>query len=102
MLAGMTATPELVLSEPEGKAMAQAIANVARHYPGFPITQELQDWIALGVVAVRVYSTRAIAIGIRKKRAKTPANPQQPGESVIRPMLWPAARPAPLDEGIKH
>jgi hypothetical protein len=100
LLAGLTQTPELKLDEDEAKAYAKAVANVARHYPAFPITQELQDWLALGLVTVRIYSTRAIAIGIRKKRkAGAPS-----GETVvIRPTgLWPAAQPAPLGEEIKH
>ena len=101
LLAGMTQTPELKLDEDEAKAYAKAVANVARHYPSFPITQELQDWLALGLVVVRVYSTRAIAIGIRKKRGKPGS--QTASETVIRPTgLWPAAQPAPLDEGVKH
>jgi hypothetical protein len=100
MLASMTQTPELVLSEPEAKAYAVAVANVARHYPSFPITAELQDWLALGLVIVRVYSTRAIAIGIRKKR-KSPTTTTE--GNLIKPTgLWPAAQPAPLDDGAKH
>jgi hypothetical protein len=100
MLASMTQTPELVLSEPEAKAYAVAVANVARHYPSFPITAELQDWLALGLVIVRVYSTRAIAIGIRKRRKPTQTTTDG---NLIKPTgLWPAAQAAPLDDGVKH
>jgi hypothetical protein len=100
----MTQTPELILSEPEGHALAQGIANVARHYPSFPITQELQDWLALGVVLVRVYSTRALAIGIRKNRTKNAMRQGTADGNVLKPVgLWPAAQPAPLSpDEVKH
>jgi hypothetical protein len=68
MLAAALRVPELQLSQTEGAAMANAIANVARHYPVIAATQQTLDWIALISVLIVTYGTRMAAYKARQTK----------------------------------
>ena len=83
MLAALTKTQELYLSQDEALMLAQASANVARHYD-VQMAAKTVDWVNLAMALGNVYGTRLAAIKMRssverKERAATakpaPANP---------------------------
>lgn len=69
MLAAATSTPELMLDEKEGKAMADAIAEVSKHYP-MTIDPKTLAWINLASCATMIYGPRAYLIRQRKAQEK--------------------------------
>lgn len=79
MLAAMTATPELNLSPPEAKLVADATAKVARHYSTSALPEKQMDWINLFTALSMVYFPRVMAYRMRmaSEAAKdvTPARP---------------------------
>jgi len=64
-LASLTSTPELTLDPAESKALAQAAANVARHYDMPGMSQVMVDWGNLIVVAATCYGSRLMAVRLR-------------------------------------
>lgn len=91
LLAERTDTPEIAITEDEGKQFMAAVQNVMRHY-SVETTQKSLDWIALMGTASGMYVPRIAAAGVRRKMAKRgrPARPapQQPAEgnvATIRP-----------------
>ena len=71
LLAQVTETPEIAITEDEGKAFTKASQNVMRHY-SVQTTQKTLDWIALIGVAASIYGPRLAAVGIRKRSEKEP------------------------------
>lgn len=65
-LALMTKTPELAVTEQEGRDFMKAAQNVMRHY-SVQSTQKTLDWLAFGGIAVGLYGTRAFAVSMRKQ-----------------------------------
>lgn len=64
-LAMMTKTPELQVSEQEGRDFMKAAQNVMRHY-SVQSTQKTLDWLAFGGIAAGLYGTRAFAVSMRR------------------------------------
>lgn len=54
-------TPELALEKQESQALAEATANVARHYPT-SISAKTIDWAALATCLAFTYGPRAVMI----------------------------------------
>lgn len=77
MLAAVTKTKELQLDPQEAKQIANATANVARHYD-LGASQKAIDWAALMNVCALAYGTRFFAIRARmaqeKRDAARPSN----------------------------
>ena len=69
-------TPELAISEDEGKAFMKAAQNVARHY-SVETTQKTLDWIAFIGTGAGIYGTRIAAIGMRRRGERGP-RPDRP------------------------
>lgn len=88
MLADRTDTPEIAISEEEGKAFMDAAQNVMRHY-SVETTQKTLDWLALIGTGSAMYMPRIAAIGMRKRASKGPRQPRQTGAAN------PAAQPGP-------
>lgn len=88
LLAERTETPELVISEEEGKDFMAAVQNVMRHY-SVETTQKTLDIVALIGTASGMYVPRMAAIGMRRKMAKRggpvrrQAPPPQQGAEVV-------------------
>jgi len=70
LLAGMTKSPALMLTETEARALAEATVNVSRHYPQFQAAQKTIDWVNLGTILVLTYGTRMVAANKRKKEER--------------------------------
>lgn len=66
IMAAAIKTPELVLDEKEAKAMADAIAEVARYYP-MTIDPKTLAWINLASCSAMIYGPRIYLISARKK-----------------------------------
>lgn len=76
-LAIRTNTPELMISDQEGKAFMSAAQNVLRHY-SVETTQKTLDWIAFVGVTCSMYAPRALAIYVRTHN-RAPVAPSAPG-----------------------
>jgi hypothetical protein len=76
MLAMQTNTPELAISEEEGKAFTMAAQNVLRHY-SVETTQKTLDTIALVGVTFGIYAPRVVAINVRRRSEDRPARQRQ-------------------------
>jgi hypothetical protein len=68
MLAKLTDTEELAITDDEGKAFMDRAQKVASHY-SVTTTQKTMDWIAFGGCAAAIYGPRAIVL-VRKQRNK--------------------------------
>lgn len=83
MLAGMTRVQEIALSPDEAKSLAQATANVARHYD-VSVSAKALDWTNLIMALGMVYGTRVVAMRNRARSAKAnrakPVNEPRPME----------------------
>lgn len=87
MLAERTQTPELAITEDEGKAFMEAAQNVMRHY-SVETTQKALDWTAFVGVAAGMYMPRIAAVGMRKRTGGKPrakANAAAPNVTPIVP-----------------
>lgn len=69
LLAAKTGTPELAISEDEGKLFMQRAQSVLRHY-SVETTQKTMDWISFIGVTVMIYAPRVVAISANRKRGK--------------------------------
>lgn len=69
LLAMNLQTPELAISDEEGKQFMGAAQNVMRHY-SVQTTQKTLDWIALFGSAGAIYAPRVVAIRMRKSRPR--------------------------------
>lgn len=90
-LAVMTKTPELAITEQEGRDFTKSAQNVLRHY-SVQTTQKTLDWLAFMGVTAGMYGTRAFAISMRKGAEKA-ANPTERGQ-VLQWPKHPRSRPA--------
>ncbi len=66
MLAGMSKTPELMLTEDESKKMAKAAAEVAKHY-NFNATEKQMAWFNLTLCCGGIYGSKFFAYTSRVK-----------------------------------
>ena len=78
-LAQLTDTPELAITEADGKAFLGAVQNVARHY-SIAATQKTLDWAALVFTAGFIYVPRIAAVA---KRHRAPPVRRQPAAQVF-------------------
>lgn len=69
MLAGITNTPELLLTEDESKKVADAATKVAKHY-NFNATDKQMAWYNLTLVAGGIYGAKFFAYSARVKAEK--------------------------------
>jgi hypothetical protein len=76
MLATLTQTPELELSEDEGKNFTTCAQNVMRHY-SVTATQKTLDWVAFFGCCMMIYGPRVAAISFRKASEKQPKQEEQ-------------------------
>ncbi len=88
LLAQVSETPELQVTEDEGKAFMKASQNVMRHY-SVQTTQKTLDWIALFGVTASIYGPRIAAIGIRKRSEREP--------KTAKVIQFPSATQGPVD-----
>lgn len=74
MLAMITKTPELMLSEGESALLAKAAMDVAQHYP-IGASEKTMAWANLAMVAGGLYGSRVVAVIQTRKTeaAKRPA-----------------------------
>jgi len=82
MGATFTATPELMLTLEESEKLAQAIAEVQKHYPLFELTEKQEAWIGLGMAATAIYGPRLVAI-VRNNKTKKMQQKQQAQPATI-------------------
>jgi hypothetical protein len=92
VIAMRTQTPELAITEDEGKAFMKSAQNVLRHY-SVQTTQKTLDWVAFLGVAAGMYGTRAFAISVRRQ-AEAKSNSQERG-TVLNWPIEPRPRPEP-------
>lgn len=94
MLAALTATQELVLTDDEAKRLAGACANVQRHYPLPAISP---GKMALGMLfwtAGAIYVPKFKRIAARKAGASEPEPAQPARDNVVSMETHPQAAPA--------
>lgn len=94
MLASMTKSPELELSESEAAALSRGIAEVNRHYP-MPVNP---GYIAIGALctcAFGIYRSKLVAIAQRKAREKRAVETGGENSPVPGLMTAPVNEPAP-------
>jgi hypothetical protein len=79
----MLGCPELALSDPECKQLADALRTVAKqHDIGAVVNPKVQAWMALATVAAMIYLPRAkyITAAVSARKAKTvPSQPDFSG-----------------------
>lgn len=85
MLAMITKTQEFLLDETEAKMLAQATANVSRHYD-VQMAAKTVDWTNLLMVCGTVYGTRLMAVRNRKNTERR-ANPPAPKANSVKPAV---------------
>lgn len=92
LLAKAAKIPELQLDEDEAKKLADATANVARHY-NISVSQKTLDWSNFVTAISSIYGTRLFVIGKRKREEKTGTGAQQETipEETPRPVVTPSA-----------
>jgi hypothetical protein len=77
-LAQRTQAPELMVSENEAQQLANAINDVASHYPGLDIDPVVKSWLGLAFCAGTIYAPRLMAFRQRlteARRERAPVNP---------------------------
>lgn len=85
-----TQTPELVITDDEGKQFLNSAQDVLRHY-SVETTQKTIDWIAFMGSFGMMYGTRYIAVTQRHKRERTERG-EGPKGQVIRPLRFNSDR----------
>lgn len=78
MTAAFTQTPELALEADESKPLAEAVAELAKHYDIPGLDAKAMAWVGLVMVAGKIYVPRAILIKARldeEARSKPKARP---------------------------
>lgn len=78
MGAAILKTPELQLSEDEGKKLGAAIARVNSEYGNIILPPKTAAWINLMMVGGAIYGPRAIAIKNNAKKKREAASQPQP------------------------
>lgn len=69
--------PTLKLDDDEATQVAEAVANVGKHY-NIPVSPVTQAWIGLGMTIGSIYAGKIAAIKFRKEMSPTPSEPQEP------------------------
>lgn len=88
MLAGMTRTPEFALDQKEAKSVAEALANVSRHYD-VSVSAKALDWTNLIMALGMVYGTRVFAIRNRRMNERAErAKPVGPAPMEVDPTVF--------------
>ena len=68
MLADLTRSPEIAITDDEGAAFMKSAQNVMRHY-SVTTTQKTLDWIAFAGCTVGIYGPRIVAIATRPDKS---------------------------------
>ena len=74
-----------MLDPKEAAQLAQAIANVQRHYESV-ISAKTLDWSRLVMTLGTIYGSRALAIGMRRKAAAKKPPQQSPAGANVFPL----------------
>lgn len=82
LLAQAVDTPEIAITDDEGKQFLKAAQNVMRHY-SVSTTQKTLDYMAFFGVAASIYAPRIAAVGFRRRAEK--AAPVESGEVIPFP-----------------
>lgn len=97
MLAGVTKTAELALSEAEANSLALALSTVNSFY-NVAVAEKTLAWINLAMVAGGVYGSRIVAIRMnRTARRARDVSPERPptssaaGETEPAPTMQPVS-----------
>jgi hypothetical protein len=85
MCASFLQVPELALDENEAKLLADAVANVAKHYDFLP-DPRTQAWFNLAMIAGPIYGMRFWAI---RNKAQQRAKPQPGAPARSVPIVQP-------------
>lgn len=99
LLAAGLSSPELMMTEDEGKVIGTAAAAVARHYD-LQASQKAIDWGNLVVALGAFYGPRIVAIRMRRKsernerRAANAGVPVQQASAPVQRQTSAAARPS--------
>ena len=86
-------SPELVLEKGEADALANAIAEVEKHY-SISLSPETRAWLGLATTAAMIYGPRAYLIA-KRRRQEGPQKSRAP--KTVAPL--PTPEPAPSEEG---
>jgi hypothetical protein len=87
--------PEMALGQDEAHALAVALANVQKHYPGVRLLSDKHmALVSLALVSGRIYAPRAMILltGKRPPRNVTPKAPAAPAPG-------PEADPSTISDG---
>lgn len=97
VMAGVTATPELMLDESESKKLAKAIEGVTDQYK-LTLDPKIAAYIDLATTLGMIYGPRGVAIYVRKKmeKAKPVQRAQEGNVTELRPVVQ-TVRPQPND-----
>jgi len=90
MLAAYTHVPEMALEKDEARAMAEAIANVSKHYKIPGMSPEHAALAQLGFILAVTYGKRIPNVMARRKNGARPAS-----ATVARPVSSPETPPTP-------
>lgn len=88
-IATLTSNEIWTLQPAEAKSAAQAVKNVARHYPNLAGHEKLVDWVMLIQTLGMMYGPR-LYLSIPEKTKKKPATPPQDAGYVLP---FPVPRP---------
>jgi hypothetical protein len=95
MLAAITKTPELELTEEESKRIGAAVARVNEEFGGVVVSPKTAALINLAMAAGSVYGPRFVAINVRKRTERSTKHPQPiPTATMNGPFAVAAAAPA--------
>lgn len=91
MLAMITKTQEFMLNADESVMLAQAMANVSRHYD-VQVAEKTLDWTQLIMVAGTVYGSRLAAMKLRKQMERANRETNAPKAPTAEEINLTAAR----------
>lgn len=98
LLSATLQIPELALADEEGKALANALANLQRFYP-VHVTEKALAWSNMLSAVGMIYGTRVGAYTTRRATERKTAGPT----NVIRPQQFSQARqPSPNAQPIQQ
>lgn len=96
-LAAVTQIDVLAIDPDEAKAMAEAAANVQRHYPSSMLDPVTMDWIGLIVTCGTIYGPR---IAVMKMQRAERAEQNPPTQTAPKPAAATPAQPATKIGGV--
>lgn len=76
-VAGMIATPELMLSEPEAKQLGQGLLELERCYP-MAVDPRVLAWVNMTAICGMIYGPRIMAIRMRRQNERPQRQRREP------------------------